>query len=207
MKLLIAIPALDYINVQFMECLVNLITRLKDDGVDFEVKILSGTLVYAARDKLAHHAMDNHFTHVLWLDADMIFTDDLLEDLMFCGKDFVTGVCHARRKPYMPCFFKCLNPVDRFDEYPTNDIFEVAGCGMACVLMKASILYEVMLRFGTCFCPTPELGEDLAFCDRARQMGHKIYADPSVVIGHIGHVTIYPEDHREYMAKIGAAKC
>lgn len=207
MKLLIAIPALDYINVEFMDCLVKLVVRLKNDGVDFEVKILSGTLVYAARDKLAHHAIDGSTTHVLWLDADMIFSDDLLEDLMFSGKSFVTGICHARRKPYMPCFFKSLSPVDRFDDYPTSDIFEVAGCGMACVLMEARILFDVMLKYGTCFCPTKELGEDLAFCQKARSMGYHIYADPSVVIGHIGHTTIYPDDYREYMAKIGVTRC
>lgn len=106
----------------------------------------------------------------------------------------------------MPCFFKSLDPVDRFDDYP-NQLFEVAGVGMACVLMEARVLYDVMVKFGTCFCPTKELGEDLAFCHKARQMGYKIYVDPSVVIGHVGHVVIYPEDHRDYMAKIGATKC
>ena len=206
MKLLIAIPSIDYINVEFMKCLIALVDRLHRDGVDFEVKIISGTLVYAARDKLAHHALDGRFTHVLWLDADMIFNDDLLEDLMFSGKSFVSGLCHARRKPYMPCFFSSLNPVDRFDDYPSQ-LFEVAGVGMACVLMETKILFDVMIRFGTCFVPTKELGEDLAFCDKARQMGYRIYVDPQVIIGHIGHIVIYPEDHREYMAKIGGGKC
>lgn len=206
MKLLIAIPSLDYVNVEFMKCLVALVDRLHRDNVDFEVKIISGTLVYAARDKLTHHALDNWFTHVLWLDTDMIFNDDLVEDLLFSDKPFVSGLCHARRKPYMPCFFKSLDPVDRFDDYP-NQLFEVAGVGMACVLMEARVLYDVMVKFGTCFCPTKELGEDLAFCHKARQMGYRIYVDPSVVIGHVGHVVIYPEDHRDYMAKIGATKC
>lgn len=103
MKLLIAIPALDYVNAEFVKCLVALITRLKDDGVDFETKIITGTLVYSARDKLAHHALDKRYTHVMWLDADMIFSADLVNNLMSSGKDFVTGICHARRKPYVPC--------------------------------------------------------------------------------------------------------
>lgn len=206
MKLLIAIPSVDYVHVDFMKCLVDLITRLKDDGIDFETKILSGTLVYAARDKLAHHAINNKFTHVLWLDADMVFNDDLLDDMMWSEKDFVTAICHARRKPYMPCVFKNLQAVERFDDYP-NELFEVAGCGMACVLMKAEILYTVMLKHGTCFCPTRELGEDLAFCDKARSLGYKIFADPHVVIGHIGHITVYPDDHRRYMAEIGVERC
>jgi hypothetical protein len=206
MKLLIAIPALDYIHVDFMDCLVKLVARLKDDGVDFEVKILSGTLVYAARDKLVHHAIDGNFTHVLWLDADMIFNDDLLEDLMFSGKKFVTAICHARRKPYMPCFFKSLHPVDRYEEYPSG-VFEIAGCGMACCLMTIDVLFDVQMKYGTCFCPGKELGEDLAFCDRARYLNHHIYADSSVVVGHIGHFTVYPETHREYMAKLGVEEC
>lgn len=201
MKLLIAIPTLDYVHSDFMDCLVKLTMRLSRDEVDYDVKIISGTLVYAARDKLARHAMSNGFTHVLWLDSDMIFNEDLVDDLMFSGKDFVTGICHARRKPFVPCFFKSLHPVERFEDYPST-LFEVAGCGMACVLISTGILADVMLKYGSCFCPTPELGEDLAFCDKARYMNYRIYADPSIVIGHIGHVAIYPEHHRDYMARL-----
>ena len=103
----------------------------------------------------------------------------------------------------MPCFFSSLSPVERFDKYP-NELFEVAGVGMACVLMETKILWDVMLKYGTCFCPIKELGEDLAFCDRARNVGYHIYVDPHTVIGHIGHTVIYPEDHEKYMAEIGA---
>ena len=137
----------------------------------------------------------------MWLDADMIFNEDVVEDLLFHGKPFVSGVCHARRKPYMPCFFRSLANIERFDKYP-HELFEVAGVGMACVLMETRVLYDVMLKYGTCFCPTKELGEDLAFCDRARGIGYRIWVDPHVVIGHIGHVVIYPEDHAKYMAEL-----
>lgn len=201
MRLLIAIPALDYVHIEFVDCLQKLIIRLKNDGVDFEVKIISGTLVYTARDKLACHAINNGFTHVLWLDADMIFTDALLDDLMFSGKDFVTGICHSRRKPYVSCLFKDIVNVVRFEEYP-KDTFQIAGCGFACVLITTEILKDVQMTYGTCFLPQKTLGEDLAFCDRARSLNYKIYAEPSVRLGHIGHVTIYPEDHERYMQSI-----
>ena len=207
MKLLIGVPTTDFVHVEFLKSLTGLIQRLKDEGTDFELMIESGTLVYLARERIAHKAINEHFTHVLWLDADMIFNDDLVDDLMFSGKDFITGICHARRKPYVPCFFRSLRPaVERFEDYP-NELFEVAGCGMACVLIKTEILLDVMKHFGTCFCPEKDLGEDLAFCNRARYLNYHIFADPHVVIGHIGHVTIYPEDHREYMAKIGVTEC
>ena len=46
MKLLIAVPTLDTVPVDFLESLSKLIIRLKDDGVDFTLKIEAGTLVY-----------------------------------------------------------------------------------------------------------------------------------------------------------------
>ena len=198
MKLLIAVPSLDYIHVDFMRSLVNLTIRLKNDGVDFDVDIKSGTLVYIARDKLALKAINGGYTHVLWLDADMIFNDDLLDDLMFSGKDFVTGIAHSRRPPFVSCIFKDLVSCERWEECP-NYTFEIAGCGMACVLMSVEVLRDVQTSFSTCFLPTKTLGEDLAFCDRARYCNHKIYAEPSVRLGHIGHIAIYPEDHERWM--------
>ena len=38
------------------------------------------------------------------------------------------------------------------------------------------------------------LSEDWAFCERARQMGHKVWADQSVILGHQGAVTLTVED-------------
>ena len=201
MKLLIAVPAHDYIHVDFVKCLMKLTEKLKKDGVDFEYMINSGTLVYIARDKLARHAINNNFTHVLWLDADMVFEDTILDDLMFSGKDFVTGIAHARRKPYLSCIFKSLITCEHITEYPSEP-FRIAGCGFACVLIKTEILKDVMMSFKTCFLPQMSLGEDLAFCDRAHYCGYEIWAEPTVRLGHIGHVAIYPEDHERYMDTI-----
>lgn len=199
MKLLIAIPAMDFMHTESVKSLIGLVTKLKSDGVDFEVRIESGTLVYLARDKLARYAMNKGFTDVLWLDSDMVYTDEILEDLQFSGKPFVTGICHGRRKPYLSCLFTSYWPeVARWDEdYPTNT-FEVAACGFAAVLIKTEILRAVIEKFNTAFTPTEYFGEDVAFCDRARQLGYKVYAEPGVRLGHIGHITIYPEDAFSY---------
>lgn len=193
MKTLIAVPALDYIPAKFVECLTALLQRLNKDGVNVDVKFITGTLVYAARDKLAIHAIQNGYTHVLWLDADMVFDDEILYDLQFSHKDFVSGIARSRRAPYVSCLFSDLSRVQRVDDYP-NDTFRVAGCGFACVLVKTDILRAVREKFGTCFLPTADLGEDLAFCDRASKLGYAIWAEPAVKVGHIAQLTIYPDD-------------
>lgn len=200
MKLLIGIPTLDYVHSEFMGCLIALLKRLKDDGIEHDVEIQSGTLVYTARERIAHKAINENYSHVLWLDSDMVFQPSIVDDLMFSGKPFVTGIYHARRKGYASCIFKTIEinvKVERFEEYPT-DTFEIAGCGFGCVLIETSILKDVCLNKGVCFTPLPSYGEDIAFCKRASELGHKIYCEPSVVCGHIGHIAIYPEDHERW---------
>lgn len=205
MKLLIAIPTTDYMHFEFVKSLVPLIERLKDDGVDYEVKFKGLSLVYAARDYLASYAITNDFTHVLWIDADMVFTPDLLEDLRFCGKDFVTGVAHSRRPPYNSCTFSdiSVNNIQRIGEYPSAP-FRIAGCGFACVLIKTEILKAVMMTYKSCFLPERYYGEDIAFCKRATELGYEIWCEPTARVGHIGHITVYPEMREQYAEQLNA---
>lgn len=204
MKLLIGIPSLDFMHTDFVKSLTALTVRLKDDGIDFDVEIMSGTLVYFARDNIACKAINGGYTHVLWLDSDMVFTDDILDDLAFSGKQFVSGIYHARRKGHQSCIFKSIDiekGIERFETYPT-DTFRIAGCGFGCVLTDVEILRAVQTQEGTCFTPIKLYGEDLAFCLRASRLGYKIWCEPSVVCGHIGHLTVYPEDYEIWKSRI-----
>lgn len=204
MKLLIGIPSHDYMHAEFVKCLTALVTQLSRDGKNFDVFINNGTLVHVARDKIACKAINEGYTHVLWLDADMIFQPTILDDLMDCREDFVTGIAHSRRPPFVSCLFRRMDDIshlERFEEYPDQP-FEVAGCGFACVLIATNILREVQMANRTCFLPYPEWGEDLSFCKRARGLGYHIWAEPCVRLGHIGHEVIYPEDHERYLEQL-----
>ena len=186
-------------HMDFVNSLLGLTKKLDEDGIDYHVKLHGGTLVYHGRDALAKMAIEGGYTDVLWLDADMVFQDTVLEDLQFSGKPFVSGIAHGRRPPHRSCLFSEIFPgIQRIEEYPT-DTFRVAGCGFGCVLMKTEILRIVRERHGTCFFPTMELGEDLAFCKKATDAGFEIWAEPSVRLGHIGHIAIYPEYREQYV--------
>lgn len=199
MKLLIAIPTNDQMPFQFVESLTKLIRRLDKDGIDYDVAFQGGTLVYVARDKLVKQAMASDYSHMLWLDSDMVFTEDLFEDLKDSGKDFVTGIAHSRREPFSSCVFSEIYPCFRKwqGEYPQNT-FEIAACGFACVLISMEIIKAVWEKHSTAFFPDPRLGEDVSFCKKAAELGFKIFAEPSVKVGHIGQRIIYPGDQEEY---------
>ena len=194
-RILIAVPTHDYIHAAFVHSLIRMQGYLHRQGVKHEIALEAGTLVYIARNRLANKGINEHFSHVLWLDSDMVFGEDILETLMWCDKDIVCGAFQSRRKPFSSCVFTDIRPgrTERVQAYGTEP-FRVAGCGFACVLTKVETLRAVQEHYMTCFTPTPEHGEDLAFCDRAARIGKQIWCEPTARVGHVAHIPIWPED-------------
>lgn len=193
MRLLIAVPTTDYIHADFVRSLTALTAELSRKRIEHEVGIQSGTLVYIARNKLACRGVNEGFTHVLWLDSDMVFSEKILDDLLFCGKEMVCGAFVSRRPAYSACVYKSIkkNAIERVKEFGTEP-FRVDGCGFACVLTTTELIQAVQLKFGTAFQPTDYYGEDLAFCWRVGQLGREIWCEPTARCGHIAHVPIWP---------------
>ena len=212
MKTLIAIPCMDYIEADFVECLTALLQYPENPG-EVDIKYLKATLVYDARNQLVRYALEKGgYDYILWLDSDMTFEPDLLARLM---KDMeteegqkrqaVTGLCFGRRPPFKPCIYKALDvqqqgqmihpKCENYFEYPRDQIFEVAACGFACVLMRMDVL-EAMGIYGVPFFPVGGLGEDLTFCWRAKKLDIKFHCDSRLKIGHIMRIHV-DEDFRD----------
>lgn len=197
MRLMVAVPTVDYVPADFVKSLAKLSLRLGRERIPADVEIVGGTLVYIARNRLALRAIRDEYTHVLWLDSDMTFSDSIVEDLLFCGKDMVCGAFVSRRPPYGPCVYTDITDpanMKKVENFGT-DPFRVDGCGFAAVLTSVSLLDAVQANFGTCFRPTEQYGEDLAFCDRVKQLGREIWCEPTVRPGHIAHVPVYAGEH------------
>ena len=196
MRLLIAVPTTDYVHADFVKSLAKLQAYLGRMRIPYDVEIQSGTLVYIARNRLANKAINEEYTHVLWLDSDMTFTEHVVEDLMDCGKEMVCGAFVSRRPPYGPCIYSSIkkNEIEKVKDFGMKP-FRVDGCGFACVLTAVDLLQAVTQKFGTTFQPTEYYGEDLAFCWRVGQIGREIWCEPTVRPGHIAHVPVYAGEH------------
>ena len=192
MRLLIGVPTTDYVHAEFMKSLTALERKLIREGTDMDEMIIGGTLIYHARNKIAQHAINENFTHVLWLDSDMTFGENIVDDLLFCGKDMVCGAFIGRRPMFMPCVYEDIHafPMEKVHEFGTEP-FRVDGCGFATVLTKVDVLRKVKEKYGTCFTPTEDFGEDLMFCERAKGVGTEIWCEPTVRPGHIAHIPVY----------------
>lgn len=196
MKILIAIPSMDMVSVHFCRSLVTL-----DKMQLCHLSFVLNSLIYSARNTIAQQAIDGDYDYVLWLDSDMVFQPDLLTRLLDDGKDIVSGLYFKRVKPYNPVLFKKLEihgsecEYEDLLEYP-DELFEVASAGFGGMLMKVEVLRTILEKEGPMwFAPMGNVGEDCAFCIRARKYGYKIWCDPNAKMGHVGHTIITEENY------------
>ena len=195
MKILIAVPCMDQVAAPFAQSLATL-NKVGECAVSFII----GSLIYESRNTLAKQCITGNFDAVLWFDSDMVFDKDVLEKMVKhyeAGREFVTGLYFRRRRPYTPVLFRDLKFEDGlhwegYDDYPENELFTVAGCGFGCCMTSKNLLLDVLLNYQTWFTPMEHAGEDIAFCVRARELGHDIWCDPTIKCGHVG-ATIYDE--------------
>lgn len=200
MKTLIAVPCMDQVPAQFCQSLA-MLKKVDECAVAFQV----GSLIYTSRDNLSKKAITMGADYVFWLDSDMVFSPDVLERCFKAiDKDtIVTGLYFRRSAPFSPVLFDKLEMTENgcewsdFEELPDTP-FEVGGCGFGCVLMPTEAAVAVSLNFNEMFNPMKGVGEDLAFCWRARQSGYKIICDPSIQLGHVGHTVINAEFYNAY---------
>lgn len=197
-KILIAVPCMDEVKTPFCTSLAMLKTP-----ADCETTIytLQGSLIYQSRNDLAAFAVRNGFDFIAWFDSDMAFPPDTLERMLLHHKDgrkFVSGLYFRRVAPYHPVLFKTCN-VDTgkwtdYNDYPKDSTFEVEGVGFGCVFMDTQILFDIAAAEGAgFFTPKNGFGEDLAFCNRARKQGYKIWVDSSIKCTHFGTIGVTEE--------------
>ena len=205
MNILIAVPSMESVPAVFAQSLA-MLKKVGNCAVAFQV----GSLVYESRNDLAKYAVQSEADYVLWLDSDMMFEPELLEKMMATLQekdlDILSGIYYRRRHPFSPVLMKKLSiaennfcEYENFNAYPEDGIFEVEGIGFGCVLMKSDVLMDIKATYNDWFSPFGRVGEDLSFCWRARQTGHKIFADPSIQLGHCGQQIITKEFYEAFM--------
>jgi hypothetical protein len=153
---------------------------------------------------MAQLALDAGFDLLFWIDSDVNFKVEDFFNLIESGKEFVTGAYSVKGWPSLTTVF-CENDI----------LFGVGGClheanysatGFMCThksvyekiaqkfkLKKVQIWggqYEVLPYFFPLLFDNGNkieyLGEDFAFCHRARQSEIKIWCDTRIKLEHIG---------------------
>lgn len=216
-KILVALPTTGYYHY----LAVNSILGMQiPEGYDLGFKFMSNCLVYDAREKLCEGALKEGFDYILFMDDDMVIPNHAVRSFLDCldnGFDMVTGMIFKRSYPYQPCFYpkarlrqtkRMVNGKEEINFIPDlegciswdkDSIIPLEGMGMACCMLKVSMLEKIKKPW---FYPFPHVGEDLTFCIKARQEANvKMCVDTRVDVGHITEATVTSEFQKEALAQ------
>lgn len=207
-------PARDMVHTMFTYDLVNLVcyhTLNTNDAIS--LKISEGTLIANQRAELSLDAMREGCSHLLFIDSDMRFPQDMISRLLAHDVDIVATNCARRRMPTGPTAQIYKENGDRelvWSMPESTGLQEVGSVGMGVMLIKAGVFkalsepwYETPWRSDK----RGYIGEDVFFCKKAREAGFKIWIDHDVSkeIGHIGTFE-FKHDHTWAIKDLEKAK-
>ena len=193
MRVLLGMPCMRTIP---HKTVISLLSTAKKGAV--EPMLVEGSLVYDARDTIANFAVENGYDYILYADSDMVFSADDLNRLLQHDANIVSGLYVSRDGQNKNVAYSQIITRRRFPyrvpklivDRGVTGYTEVAAIGFGFTLIKIDVIKSMLKRYKSLFEPKWGVGEDVAFCLRARKCGYKIYIDRDVKLGHIGE-TVY----------------
>ena len=191
-KILIGIPTNKYVETKTMKAIYDLEIP---EGYTTELQFFYGYQIDQIRNLIADWS--KNYDYLFSIDSDIAFPPDTLKKLLKHDKDMVTGLYIQRKENeqtleiYEPNIRGgCSNiPYEKIKNIP---LFELAACGMGCVLIKGEVFRTVSYPhfvYHSAIDHKNTISEDVDFCRKVKMKGFKIYADTTILCDHIGNKT------------------
>lgn len=146
-----------------------------------------------------HFHKDPNWTHIFFIDSDIVPPQNALKNLLKLDADFATGVYPLYLNDGLH-----WSVSDGDDNWilmtevvpPQKEPTEIQSCGGGCLLIRREVLVDI----GWPWFKTEyqeiyqnkgkgiQTGEDVFFCKRAIEKGYKVIVEPSVVCKHFNGV-------------------
>jgi FkbM family methyltransferase len=215
-RLMFASPVYRLVPAPWVLCMMAS-TSLKTMSIIYRL-LLGDSAVYRARNSLMYEFLASDCTHVLFVDSDVLFTPQHIEQIMAWPDEFeIVGGCYPKRQNALEW---CANSLENPPPKRPDGLQEVKYVGTGFMRITRSCLEKVIAAVGPSIqypvdCQPdriehhffPEgiwdfpngtrrlLSEDWAFCQRWRELGGKVWLDTNILLSHVGEAT-YPLPHQ-----------
>lgn len=128
---------------------------------------------------------------LLFLDADMLFPPFTVRRLLKWQKGVVSGVYGYKNaeKGYRVTAEPAQS--EAVMAHAMRGLVEVKWVGAGCLMIQRRVVEDLVTH--PWFEANPEdIGEDIAFCEKVRAAGEKVWLDAEFVVGHIGQFSYTP---------------
>lgn len=172
----------------------------------YQVRRVGGfAAIDQGRNQLATDALLDHYEETMWIDSDVEFHPDAVEQLRAHGLPISCGIYPQKGRKALACHILPGTPRLTFGK--AGGLIELLYSGAGFLHVRREVYLKVQYqlglplaneRFGAPMIPffypmlygiedgCWYLAEDYAFCERVRRCGYKIVADSSLRLWHIG---------------------
>jgi hypothetical protein len=205
-KLFIGIPSHDgRLNIKTAYGLAQLMPEAMRFGISVTLSDISNcSIITLARNSLVAEFLKTDCTELLFIDSDVVVTPDDILRLMAqsSGKDITAGAYprRARDKKFFTDLYWTENNDLEFD----GSLMRVKRVGTGFMLIQRHVIEKMveahpewsymnkpdgermyaLFDFG--IRDDQYVGEDYLFCDRATELGFKVYIDVDISLPHVG---------------------
>lgn len=206
-KVFIALPAYDFkVSVKLATALTQFSLMSAQYGITLQIGSICGcSVISRARNLLVHDFLDTDCTDLFFIDSDTTFApEDMLRLLAWVSQKSIAAGAVVTRKRQQT--FVATLDYDGDNRVIMDDMGLVRAqrIGTAFMAIQRKVFEDMAkampelefwdensqqkIRSFFDFKSTPEgyIGEDYLFCDRVRAIGHEIWIDPTLKLGHLG---------------------
>lgn len=167
------------------------------------VIVRQGSLVDASRNEIVKLFLQHPvgFTHLLFLDSDMIFPHDTIVKLIEANAPVASGLCYTRTPPMIPCVFErtqnAENAVWKKGTAPLseNQSQVIDGAGTGCLLIRRDVFEQLSFPwFAIEWHGEKQRGEDLYFAEKCFEKNIQTKIHTGVITQHINSASILKAD-------------
>ncbi len=190
-----------YMNPFFVNSMFYMLNCMQNSGLKYEINSEMGVSnIVSGRQKRVNDAIKSDCTHLLFIDDDMVFAQDIVHKMMhemntltLAGHRKIAMGVNACRKSPVDLYYTAK--VDDGDEFLQSKgkggVVEVSRCGLGVFLIPINILRSIPAPHFECrYLPEKEEheGEDFYFIKKLREHGVKVFVDQDIsqTIGHAG---------------------
>ena len=208
-NLLIGLPlSWEYIPRAFFESWIGFFSKFVENKIKFGVMIGDRGRQDDQRNSIIHEVLKhgNEYSHILFLDCDHRFPSDTIVKLLSHNKPIVSGLSFRRMEPFDPVIFNWNDEVEEYKNITEwgKDLIEVDATGGACLLIELDVFRKMEFPWFEFYTGYDRNGrkvrisEDLYFCKKAKELGYKIYVDPTCQNKHLGSLEVDIDTWKNY---------
>lgn len=163
--------------------------------------------ISAMRNILVHNALMSGCSHLIMMDADMLYHPQTLIKLLSRQLDVVGALCWRRYPPFDPLLYK--GKLGYYEELQWPDVkdqelVEVDATGTGCLMFNTEVFKNISPPWFVDDAPNPNeddggvVGEDIGFCSKLRNAGYQIFVDLTVPTEHLSTFRVNEKSHLLY---------